>query len=119
MNTDLLYNMNNFDSFNNIYTIYQKNKKVYKRTGLENKDHELVKEYTKYIPIYGHYFNANNQFVAKKVVKGKLYSGIYADDFLIIENKDIVRPLKGGIYVCKTPDELYDIINRLKQQKEE
>ena len=45
MNIDKLYHIEHFDSFNNFYTIYKKH--------IVTKD----KDYYKYVPIYGHYYN--------------------------------------------------------------
>lgn len=126
MNTEVLYNMNNFDSFNNILTIYKKHIVTYKRvTEIDeepdvesnngNRKYKVSFDKIKYIPIYGHYFNANNHFIAKRIVKRKIIKDDISNNFIIIKDEDLVRPYNGGIYTCKNMDDLYETLAKLKK----
>lgn len=113
MNTDKLYHMNKFDSFQNIYTIYKKHIVTYKRN--ENNESEILSDYYKYIPVYGHYYNNNNHFICKKIFNHVLVNEVYPNNFLILKNNELARPYKGGIYVANNINELYSIIDRLNK----
>lgn len=111
MNTDKLYHINNFDSFKNIYTIYRKHIVTYKRN--DNNESEILSDYYKYVPIYGHFYNNFNHFIYKKIAQHKIIEDNSPNNFFIINNKELVRAYKGGLYIGKNIDDLYKIINRL------
>lgn len=113
MNTDRLYHMNKFDSFQNIYTIYKKHIVTHKRN--EDNESEILSDYYKYIPVYGHYYNNNNHFICKKIFNHALVNEVYPNNFLILKNNELARPYKGGIYVANNINELYSIIDRLNK----
>ena len=126
MNTEVLYNMNNFNSFNNILTIYKKRIVTYKRVTEIDEEHDIEsnngnRKYKvsfnkiKYIPVYGHYFNANNHFIAKRIVKRKIIKDDTSSNFIIIKDEDLVRPYNGGIYVFKSMGDLYETLSKLKK----
>ena len=120
MNINNIYDLEHFDEFNNIFTIYKKHVVTYKRN--DNNEKELLSDYYKYIPIYGHYYNNNNHFICKRIIKHQISNDDYPSKFLILKNEELARPYKGGIYIAKDIDDLYDIIERLtkyKQQNEE
>ena len=117
MNTDKLYHTNKFDSFKNIYTIYKKHIVIYKRN--ENNESEVSSDYYKYIPVYGHYYNNNNQFICKKIAQHQIVEDNSPNNFLIIKNEELARPYKGGIYIAKDIDSLYNIIDKLNTYKNE
>ena len=120
MNTDRLYQINNFDSFPNIYTIYRKHIVTHKRN--ENNESEVLSDYWKYVPIYGHFFNSNNHFICKKIARRRIVMDNPSSNFFIIKNEELVRAYKGGLYIGKDIDDLYDIIdklNKFKKQNEE
>jgi hypothetical protein len=109
--------MNKFDSFQNIYTIYKKHIVTYKRN--ENNESEILSDYYKYIPVYGHYYNNNNHFICKKIFNHALVNEVYPNNFLIIKNNELARPYKGGIYIAKNMNDLYDILDKLKKYKKQ
>ena len=111
MNTDRLYHMNNFDSFPNIYTIYKKHIVTHKRN--DNNESEVLSDYYKYVPVYGHHFNNNNHFICKKIANHRIVHDISPNNFLIIKNEELVRAYKGGLYIGKDINDLYNIIDRL------
>jgi len=119
MNTEVLYNINNFDLFDNILTIYKKHIIVHKRVHDEDENENIINsrdeimiDKIKYIPIYGHYYNANNHFIAKPIIKRKISKDL--NNFVIVKNEDLVRPYNGGIYVFKNMDDLYKTLEKLK-----
>jgi hypothetical protein len=109
--------MNKFDSFQNIYTIYKKHIVTYKRN--ENNESEILSDYYKYIPVYGHYYNNNNHFICKKIFNHTLVNKVYSNNFLILKNNELARPYKGGIYIAKNMNDLYDILDKLKKYKKQ
>ena len=122
MNLEELYNIKNFHSFNNIFTIYKKRIVTHKRVVDEDENgniigshDELFFDKIKYIPVYGHYFNGNNQFICKRIYKKRILDKDELNDFIVIKDEDIVRPYKGGIYICKDIDDLYNTLSKLKK----
>jgi hypothetical protein len=129
MNASKLYHMEHFDKFNNIYTLYKKHIITYKRVTDEDGETEITEntnekqkytvfsDFYKYVPIYGHYYNDNNYFICKKIDRKKIREENNPHNFLIIKNEELVRPYKGGIYIAKNIDDLYNIIDRLNNYK--
>lgn len=115
MNTDRLHHMNDFNSFKNIYTIYKKHIITHKRN--ENNESEILSDYYKYIPVYGHHFNECNQFICKKIIQHRVVEDATPHNFLIINDVELARPYKGGIYIAKDIDDLYEIIDKLNKYK--
>ena len=83
--------MNNFDSFPNIYTIYKKHIVTHKRN--ENNESEVLSDYYKYVPVYGHYFNNNNHFICKRIVAKIIREEVSPHNFLIIKNGNALMVL--------------------------
>lgn len=117
MNTDRLYHIDNFNSFPNIYTIYKKHIVTHKRN--ENNESEVLSDYYKYIPVYGHYFNNNNHFICKRIVAKIIREEVSPHNFLIIKNEELARPYKGDIYIAKDINDLYDILDKLKKYEKQ
>ena len=125
MNIEELYNIEHFDSYNNIYTIYKKHIVTYKRvTDEENEDevienyngnrkYKIQSDYYKLVPVYGHHFNNNNHFICKKIAQHQIVEDNSPNNFLIIKNEELARPYKGGIYIAKDINSLYDIIDNI------
>ena len=124
MNIETLYNIEHFDSYNNIYTIYKKHIVTYKRVTDEeesdiiennngNRKYKIQSDYYKLVPVYGHHFNNNNHFICKKIAQHRIVADNSPNNFLIIKNEELVRAYKGGLYIGKDINDLYDIINRL------
>ena len=105
MNIDKLYHIEHFDSFNNFYTIYKKH--------IVTKD----KDYYKYVPIYGHYYNNSNDFICKKIIRKELLDISLPSNLLIVKDKDIVRTYNGGIHKCNNVDNLYIILDKIKNRE--
>ena len=117
MNKSKLYHMEHFNEFNNIYTIYKKHIVTHKRN--ENNESEVLSDYYKYVPVYGHYFNNNNHFICKRIVAKIIREDVTPHNFLIIKNEELARPYKGGLYIAKDIDNLYDILDKLNTYKNE
>ena len=117
MNIDKLYHMNNFNSFPNIYTIYRKHIVTHKRN--ENNESEVLSDYYKYVPVYGHYYNNSNHFICKRIFAKIIREKVSPHNFLIIKNEELARPYKGGIYIAKDMNDLYDILDKLKKYQKQ
>lgn len=132
MNDSKLYHIENFDSYNNIYVIYKKHKIIHKRIESldfidfdkydnykvyqSTNDHTylILADYIQYIPVYGHYYNNSNQFICKKIVMHQIQNDVHPGNFLLINDTDIARSYKGGIFICNNIDEQYDVIKKIK-----
>ena len=40
-------------------------------------------------------------------------------NFLIIKNEELARPYKGGLYIAKDMNDLYDILDKLKKYQKQ
>ncbi len=121
MNIDKIYHIKNFDLFKNIYTIYKKHIVTHKRVVDDNGNitSEVLSDFYKYIPVYGHYYNNENNFICKKIMFHRVLEEVKPHNFLILNNEELARPYKGGIYVAKDIDELYNIIDKLKKYQKQ
>lgn len=127
MNTDKLYHMNNFDSYNNIFTIYIKHIVTHKRITDDNESdlidnngkrkYKILSDYYKYIPVYGHYYNGKNDFICKKIQNHRIIEDKSPNNFIIVKNEELAKPYKGGLYTATNIDDLYDILERLNKYK--
>ena len=99
MNINKLYHIEHFDSFNNFYTIYKKLKSDSK---------------FKYVPVYGHYYNNSNNFICKRIINKEIANISVLHDFIILNDSDLVRQYKGGIYKSNNIEYIYNIIDKIK-----
>ena len=130
MNIETLYNIEHFDSYNNIYTIYKKHIVTYKRVTDEeesdiiennngNRKYKIQSDYYKLVPVYGHHFNNNNHFICKRIFAKIIREEVSPHNFLIIKNEELARPYKGGLYIAKDMNDLYDILDKLKKYQKQ
>ena len=118
MNIKKNYDVENFDSYDNFYTILEKKIPIYKKVK-DDKNNvivELSEEKTKYIPIYGHFYNDENYFIYVKVRNKKLLNRYrdYAYHKTSIDN--LARPIHSTYYRIKDVNNLYLILEQLQKQ---
>ena len=117
MNIDNNYDIENFDSYNNFYTILQKNVTLYKRIQDDENSKprfEICGEKTKYFPIYGHFYNNENYFIYVKVNNKKLLNKCGNQAYYKTTVDDLAHPLHSAFFKFTDVNELYVTIEELQ-----
>lgn len=117
MNIEKNYDLENFEKYDNFYTILQKNVPLYERI----QDNENTKpkfiihgEKIKFYPIYGHFYNNENFFIYKKVYRKNILNRYRDVSHYKVSVNELAHPKHSNFFRFETIEELYLTIDELQ-----